>query len=414
MKSFDRIFDSPPHSPACVELRSSARGTESPSRIRPRLDVLDLLRGLVMIVMVLDHTRDFLGRSASNPRDVTESALFLTRWITHYCAPTFVFLAGISAFLYGSRGRSTGEVSRFLLTRGLWLAALEITVIKFAGTFSVRPDIYTLQVIWAIGWAMVALSALVFLPRWAVATFALIVVGGHNLLDAFKPADFGGAAWIWNLLHVSGIIKPVAGTTVYVLYPVLPWIGVIAAGYAFGPIMLLETSARRRWALALGAGAIVLFVALRATGAYGDPAARVHYDNLVPTLLSYLNCEKYPPSLHYLLMTLGPALLVLGLVGEVRGKLAGWVVTFGRVPMFYYVLHLFVVHAIAIVYAFAAQGDAAWLFTSKPFIVKPAIYGLSLPLVYLVWIGIVVTLYPACRSFAAVKQRRRDWWLSYL
>lgn len=367
-----------------------------------------------MVVMVLDHTRDYLGSSSPYPRDVTDTALFLTRWITHFCAPVFVFLAGVSAFLYGSRGRSKGEVSRFLFTRGCWLAAVELVVIKLAGSFSLRPDFFVLQVIWAIGCSMVVLAALIHLPRWAVAAFAVAVIGGHNLLDAIKPESWGGAAWVWNLLHVPARLHPVAGTTVFALYPLIPWVGVLAAGHAFGPVMLREARERRRVAGLLGAGAILLFVVLRGAYGYGDPADRVTQGGVLPSLLSWLNCEKYPPSLHYLLMTLGPALLALGWIGEVRGAVGRVIVTFGRVPMFYYVAHLFVLHALAVAYVLATGGDASWLFGGRPTLMKPEHYGVSLPLVYAVWLGVVAALYPACRWFAELKQRRKDWWLSYL
>jgi uncharacterized membrane protein len=364
--------------------------------------------------MVLDHARDFLGESAPNPRDVLDPALFLTRWVTHFCAPIFVFLAGTSAFLYGSRGRTTAEISRFLFTRGAWLVFLELTVVKLGWTLSLRPDFFVLQVIWAIGCAMIALAGLVHLPRWAIAAFSLAVVGGHNLLDGIKAETFGAAGWIWSVLHAPGFLQPFDGTKAFALYPLLPWIGVLAAGFAFGPNMLLAPAERRRRALTIGAVTLTLFVVLRATGLYGDPAPRVSYDAFIPALLSFLDCEKYPPSLLYLTMTLGPALLVLGLAGTVRPRWAAPVVTFGRVPMFYYVAHIFVLHALAVGYSLYARGEAAWLIGGTAPMDKPPGFGLSLPMVYAVSIAVVVGLYPACRWFAALKQRRKDWWLSYL
>ena len=381
---------------------------------RPRFEAIDLLRGLVMVVMVLDHTRDFLGGSIANPRNVLEPALFLTRWITHYCAPTFVFLAGVSAFLYGTRGRTTRELSRFLLTRGAWLVLLELTVIKFAGSFSLRPDFFTLQVIWAIGGSMIVLSALVLLPRGAIAMFAMLMIAGHNLLDGISAGKFGGAAWVWHLLHAPAMLKPAAGTTVYALYPLVPWMGVLAAGYAFGPVIVLAPSERQRVTLSLGAGALVVFIVLRTAGGYGDPMPRVQHEALLSSVLSFLNCEKYPPSLHYLLMTLGPAIILLALFERARGEIANVLITFGRVPMFFYVAHLLVLHALAVIYALGAQGQADWLFGGKPILAKPAGYGMSLPLVYAAWIVVVGALYVPCRWFAALKQRRGDWWLSYL
>jgi uncharacterized membrane protein len=363
---------------------------------------------------VLDHTRDYLGGSHPYPRDVTDTSLFLTRWVTHYCAPIFVFLAGVSAYLYGARGRTAAELSRFLATRGVWLIVLELTVIKVAGSFSFRPDFFTLQVIWAIGAAMIVLAALVHLPRWAIGAFGAALIGGHNLLDGITPSSWGGAAWVWHLLHVPTKLQPAAGTTVFALYPLIPWVGVLAAGYAFGPVMLREAAARRRIAVTLGAGAILLFVALRGGHGYGDPADRVAHESGLASLLSWLNCEKYPPSLHYLLMTLGPGLLALGLVGEVRGTVGRVLVIFGRVPMFYYVAHLYVLHALAVAYVLATHGSAGWLFGGKPTLAKPEGYGVSLLWVYVAWLAVVAALYPACRWFAGLKQRRKEWWLSYL
>lgn len=204
-------------------------------RARPRLDGIDFLRGLVMIVMVLDHTRDFLGVSSMNPRDVHEPVLFLTRWITHFCAPIFVFLAGISAFLYGARGRSRSEISRFLLTRGIWLVVIEMTVVRLGWTFSLTPDFLLFQVIWAIGASMIVLSGLIYLPRPAIAAFGLTLVLGHNLLDGIKAEDFGAAAWVWQFLHQPAMLQPTEGVTVFALYPLIPWVGVMALGYAVGP-----------------------------------------------------------------------------------------------------------------------------------------------------------------------------------
>jgi uncharacterized membrane protein len=403
-----------PQLPDAITPAPAAKPQTDATPARPRLDSIDLLRGLVMVVMVLDHTRDFLGTSAMNPRDVTDSALFLTRWMTHFCAPVFVFLAGVSAFLYGTRGRSKRELSRFLLTRGIWLVIIELTVIRFAAKFSLTLDFFVLQVIWAIGCSMIALAALVYLPRLAIGGFALALIGGHNLLDGIKPESFGSAGWVWHLLHAPAMLHPFPGTEILALYPLIPWIGVLAAGYVFGPVMLRSATERRRIAVTLGIASIALFAILRTTGLYGDPAPRVSYEALMPTLLSFLNCEKYPPSLLYLTMTLGPALIALGLIEQVRGKLAQTIVVFGRVPMLYYVAHLFVLHTLACVYALYTDGTAAWLIGGNVFAAKPPGYGFGLPGVYAIWISVVVALYPACRWFAALKQRRRDWWLSYL
>jgi uncharacterized membrane protein len=280
------------------------------TRVRPRLDSIDLLRGLVMALMALDHTRDFFGGSGWNPRDVTDPALFLTRWITHFCAPTFIFLAGLAAYLYGARGRSTPEVSRYLLTRGFLLIVLEFTVIRVAWTFNLRFDQLSAGVIWTIGASMIVLAGLIYLPRAVLAAVAVAMIAGHNLLDSVQAESLGSAGWVWHFLHQPGLVR-LDDVTVYVLYPLIPWIGVMAAGYAFGPVMKLDTKIRRRWLLRLGGAVIVGFVLLRATNLYGDPATWTKQDTWSATALSFLNCEKYPPSLLFLMMTLGPALLLL-------------------------------------------------------------------------------------------------------
>jgi len=381
---------------------------------RPRLDSIDLLRGLVMIIMALDHARDFFASSGANPRDVAEPALFLTRWITHFCAPTFVFLAGISAYLYGLRGRSTPELSRFLLTRGFWLIVIEFTLVRFGWRFAIDARLFVAQVIFAIGASMVAMSLLVWLPRWAVGVFGVAMMLGHNLLDGIRAEQFGGAAaFAWHVLHQQGLLSLGAGTKLYVLYPLIPWIGVMAAGYALGPLFQLDRSVRVRWLAALGAIVTTGFIVLRASNLYGDPAPWKSYDGTLPTVLSFLNCEKYPPSLLYLAMTLGPALLLLAAFEYVRGRIADWVIVYGRVPFLYYVMHLFLLHILAVAFSGATIGEVGWLFGGLPSN-KPAGYGLALPGVYAVWIMAVLALYPLCRWFATIKQQRRDWWLSYL
>jgi uncharacterized membrane protein len=392
---------------------SQAGASLSLGTARPRLDSIDLLRGLVMVIMALDHTRDFFSGSGMNPRDVADPALFLTRWVTHFCAPIFIFLAGVSAYLYGTRGRSTGDLSRFLFTRGFWLIVLEFTLVRFGWTFGFGTEFFVMQVIWAIGASMVALSALVWLPRAVIAAIAVAMIAGHNLLDAIHAADFGAAGWVWNILHEPKLLTLAPGSQVYALYPLIPWIGVMAAGFALGPVFLRAPAERRRTFFFMGAAITAGFVALRLTNLYGDPAPWAAQDTTLSTVLSMLNVEKYPPSLLYLMMTLGPGVLLLAAFEQAKGRLAGWITTFGRVPMLYYVAHVFLIHAAAVAFSWLATGDVAWLFGALPS-GKPAGYGLALPGVYAVWIAVVLTLYPLCRWFAGVKRRRSDWWLSYL
>ncbi len=397
--------------PEAMQTSIQMRGREGAAAIerapvpaaRTRLQSVDILRGLVMALMALDHTRGFFSDTGFNPRDVSEPALFLTRWITHFSAPTFVFLAGLSAYLYG-RGRDSGELSRFLLTRGLFLILIDITLIKFGWRFDFASFRLGAGIIFMIGASMMALAALIWLPRWAITAFALIMIAGHNLLDGVRGAMFGQAAWLWHLLHERGQATLGSGVDVYVLYPLIPWVGVMAAGYALGPVMQREPEARQRILLALGAAITLGFILLRLTNLYGDPAPWTVQETWLSTLLSFLNCEKYPPSLLFLMMTLGPALLLLAAFEHVRGRFAQVLSVFGRVPFFFYVAHIYLIHALAVVTAFAMTGA----FATRPQI------GFDLPAVYLVWLLVLLLLYPLCRWFAGLKQRHGEWWWSYL
>jgi uncharacterized membrane protein len=376
-----------------------------------RLDSVDLLRGLVMVVMALDHTRDFFSNARFDPTDLdrTTPAYFLTRWVTHFCAPVFVFLAGAGAYLYGSRGVSRPRLYRFLLSRGLWLVFLEVSVIHLAWSFSLMPGAMC-QVIWAIGWSMVTLSVLVFLPLTAIVTFGVALVAFHNSWDGIRSQEWGAWAPLWQVLHTRGMVQ-LGHYRLFIMYPLIPWVGVMACGYGFGAILRLEPHERRRQLVGLGLALVLLFVVLRAINRYGDPNPW-SFQKRGPefTVFSFLDCQKYPPSLLFLLMTLGPAVLALGLMRGTGGVLGRILVTFGRVPLFYYVLHIALIHGAAAGAAFLRYGgqmpQARWGM--------PHDYGYSLPAVYLIWLGVVAALYFPCRWFAGVKTRRRDWWLSYV
>lgn len=368
-----------------------------------RIASIDILRGLVMIIMALDHTRDFFSTSGFNPHNVMEPALFLTRWVTHLCAPTFIFLAGLSAFLYG-RGRDAGDLSRFLLIRGFWLILIDFTLIKFGWRFEVDPFRMTGGVIFVIGISMLALAALVWLPRWVIACMTFIMLAGHNLLDSVRADELGGASWALHLLHEPGLVPLGDGVNLYVLYPLIPWIGVMAAGYLLGPVTQLEGQARQRVLFQLGAVTTLSFIVLRATNLYGDPVPWMTQETWLATLLSFLNCEKYPPSLLYLMMTLGPALMLLASFEHVQDTFARSLATFGQVPFFYYVVHIYFIHLLAVATAFAMTGD----LTRTPAI------GLSLGGVYFVWLIVLVLLYPICRWFAELKENGRGRQWSYL
>jgi uncharacterized membrane protein len=411
MRSFSVIaLDQPAR---VVQPRVGNRALPCPSAARPRVNSIDLLRGLIMVLMVLDHTRDFFGSSAVDPRDVHDPALFLTRWVTHFCAPLFIFLAGLSAFLYGTRGRTRQEVSLFLFTRGAWLVLLELTVVLFGWTFNPAFNFFVLQVIWAIGWSMIALAGLIYLPRMVLAAVALAMIAGHNLLDGIRAEQLQSFGSLWFLVHESGFLQPLPGIKILALYPLVPWIGVMAAGYACGPVLNFPERQRRRWLVSVGIFLVGIFVVLRALNVYGDPAPWQSFPSWSASVLSFINCEKYPPSLLYLAMTLGPGLIGLALFESARGRLAGWLITFGRVPFFYYVAHIYLIHVVALAAAAFAGADLAWLF-QDPIGIKPDGYGVNLLPIYVLWLGFLLALYPFCRWFAALKQQRRDWWLSYL
>ena len=383
---------------------------------RVRLDSVDLLRGLVIVIMALDHARDYFTSARFDATDLTQTtaALFLTRWITHFCAPVFVFLAGTSAFLYHARGRSRGEVSRFLLTRGLWLVILELTVVRWAWNFNFNytTEMLFVQVIWVIGVSMIVLAGLIYLPMVAVAAVGIAMILGHNLLDGVTPESLGAWGPFWTLLHVQAAIPLDGGQVFLVLYPLVPWVGVMAAGYAFGTLLLRPERERRLMLLMLGGGLTLAFLLIRAWNVYGDPAPWSAQESAGRTVLSFLNTTKYPPSLQFLLMTLGPAIALLPLFERLTGRVARAVTVFGRVPLFFYVLHLYLVHAAALTVGTLAGFDPrsflhVWVF-------NPEGWGYGLPVVYLVWAGVILALYPACRWFAGVKARRRAVWLSYI
>lgn len=382
-------------------------------KARPRLNSIDLLRGLAIVLMALDHARDFFGASGQNPRDIAQPALFLTRWITHFCAPTFILLAGVSAYLYGTHGRNTCEISWFLLTRGLWLIFIEFTVVGFGWTLSFGSGVFIAQVMWAIGGSMIILAGLVYLPRSAIAAVALVIIAGHDLFDGIRAESLGSASWLWNLLHQPALLQVSLRVKLLVIYPLLPWPAVMAAGYIMGPLYKRAPEYRHLSLVCAGGALIVGFIVLRATNFYGDPVGWSKQATSLGTLLSFIDCEKYPPSLLFLMMTLGPALILLALFERTDGIVARSLTTFGRVPFLFYVVHLPFLHALAVVLAWFTQGDVGWmfgLFVSN----KPVGYGLSLFGIYAAWISALLMLYPLCSWFAALKARRHDWWLSYL
>jgi uncharacterized membrane protein len=379
-----------------------------------RLTSIDMLRGLVMVIMALDHVRDMLTSPRAEMLDFGDAGapLFFTRWVTHLCAPTFVLLAGVSAYLYGAKSDSRRELFRFLVTRGAWLVFVELTIVSFAWNFNIGPQSVTiLQVIWAIGASMIVLALLIWLPLPAIAGVGLAMVLGHNLLDAIQPSAESASA-AWHLLHIQGFLILGGAPVAFVGYPLVPWIGVMALGYAIGPIFVGARPDRARRLMGAGLLMVLAFLALRAPGLYGEPGPWQSHGAFVSTLVDFLDTTKYPPSLQFLLMTLGPALLLLGAFERVSGRIADALVLVGRVPFFFYVAHLYVIHGVALAVG-AAQGFSVSEI-AVAFIAYPAGFGIGLAGVYLAWIAIVLALFPACRWFAGVKARRSEWWLSYL
>jgi uncharacterized membrane protein len=387
------------------------RVSDPVTSIASRVTSLDVMRGLVMVLMAIDHVRVYSGLPAGGPTP----GMFFTRWVTHFCAPAFVFFAGTSAFLSG-RTRSRSDLSRYLLIRGGWLVLLELTVIRVAWTFNLDYAHYILAgVIWMLGVCMMLLAALVWLPVAAVATFGLAMLAGHNVVDLLQPAQ---ASPILQFLYVGGVFRiGPDGPFVAVLYSIVPWIGVMAAGYAFGAIMLRRVDERRRLCLTIGLAAIALFVVLRGLDVYGDPRHWRAGPAAVPVLFRFVNTTKYPASLLFLLMTLGPAIALLPLAERARGAAGRVLGVFGRVPLFYYLLHIPVIHAAAVVVSLAREGRVnPWLFGNHPMMPPPVPdgYAWPLPLLYLVFAAVMAILYVPCRWFAGVKAERRSGLVRYL
>jgi uncharacterized membrane protein len=382
---------------------------------RVRIESIDVVRGVIMIIMALDHTRDFFGHPGVNPTDpaTTTVPLFFTRWITHFCAPVFFTLTGTGAYL-ALRKKSKRELSWFLFSRGVWLIFLEVGAVRCLGwQFNFDYHVMILNVLWALGWAMIVLSGLVYLPAWAVATFGVLLIATHNLFDSVDSSN-----WLWTILHSPNFLLNRPGHTVLVAYVLIPWVGVTAAGYGLGQIFSWPSARRKAFLLPLGLALTASFIIFRAINIYGDPQHWSAQKSAAFTVLSFLNTSKYPPSLLYLLMTLGPALLFLWAVDAGTPRWLRPALTIGKVPMFYYLLHIPLIHLIAVAVCYARYGHVHWMFESPTLaqfpITPPPGWGYSLPIVYLVWAIVVLTLYPLCRWFAALKQHRSDAWLSYL
>ncbi len=388
------------------------------SLIKPRIESIDLLKGLVMVVMALDHVRDYFHYSAFmfDPADPTQSTLpiFFTRWITHFCAPAFSFLAGLSAFMVGKR-KTKKELSVFLLKRGLWLVFIEMTIVNFAWYFDIYFRSPGLLVIWSLGISMIVLAALIHLPRKLILLFSLLFIFGHNLLDNIQNA--GNV--LWAILHHFSIFKLTEGVEFIVAYPLIPWIAVMALGYYFGSFYdnSFDSINRKKTFNVIGISALVLFIIIRFINYYGDPIPWKDDNTTTKDLISFLNPSKYPPSLLFLLMTLGATFLFLANAEKLKGKMVDFFSTFGRVPFFYYILHIYLIHLVALL--FAELSGFGWQIMILPDWVTemPTLKGYGFPLwvVYAVWVGVILLLYPVCKKFDKYKQAHKaKWWLSYL
>lgn len=397
------------------------RGFEADRRIQ-RIPSIDFLRGVVVIIMALDHVRMYFGHGTwySEPTNLstTTPLLFFTRWITHFCAPVFVFLTGTSAFLYGSNQTRTSKVAWYLFTRGLWLVFAELMVVNFAWTFDITFSFRILQVIWAIGLSMIILSALVFLPIKAIMVLGVIIIFGHNLLDSIEVHGTSASDLIWYVLHQPNTLF-LGNTIVSLVYPVLPWLGLMTLGYGFGMLYASDDSeaTRRRWLLGIGLGAMLLFISLRGFNLYGEPREWSTQRSFIFTVMSFLNTTKYPPSLHFLLMTMGPALVFLAWSEKIQSRFTSPVVIFGRVPLFFYIIHLYLIHALALLALVFSGRDWHEYILSAQELGSGTLsnFGLSLEAVYLIWILVIMLLYPLCKWYQTYKEENPDkWWLSYL
>ncbi|MBL0742670.1 DUF1624 domain-containing protein [Chryseolinea lacunae] len=388
---------------------------------KPRISSIDMMRGIVMVIMALDHTRDYFHIDAFtfDPTDLTKTSpiLFFTRWITHFCAPTFVFLSGLSARI-SRQNKTVKELSRFLLTRGLWLVVLEVTVVRFGLLFNFYYDFTMLQVIWAIGASMMVLSALVYLGDRTVLVVGLVIVFVHNALELINVSPESAWSAPWAMLVRAGFFPVVPDHFIGVPYPVLPWLGIMLTGYGLGTWYTKGFDATRRQTLLLrcGLGALALFVVLRFINVYGDAAPWSVQKDALFTFMSFINCSKYPVSLLFTLMILGQTLIILSLLERRKWKAAPFFLVYGRVPLFYFLAHFYLIHLCAILYRVAAGTPFSEIdfHFSKGFGGIAAGTGVSLPWVYFVWISVVLVLYPVCAWYNRYKSTHKDWWLSYL
>ena len=390
-----------------------------------RIESIDLLRGIVMVLMALDHTRDFFHAAAltDDPLNLatTTPELYFTRWVTHFCAPIFVFLSGVSIYLQSQR-KTKKELSAFLFKRGLWLILAEVVIITFAWTFNPFYNFIGLQVIWAIGISMVILAAAIRLPFNLVLLIGLVIVFGHNLLDVPESAPGFKAGFFWDLLHHGhfAIYNLGEKNILAIVYPFLPWTGLMLLGYCTGVFYNTKYTAerRRRIFILSGISLLIFFAALRYSNFYGDPMPWSGQNNGLLTFFSFINVQKYPPSLLYMCVTIGPALILLALIENVKNVFSKTMIVFGRTAFFYYIIHIFLIHILCAIFFFTrghSLQTAIDAMENVPFLFQIPGEGYSLLVVYLVWIGVIVILYPVCKWYDKYKTAHKErWWLSYL
>lgn len=388
-----------------------------------RIKSIDLLRGIAIIVMALDHVRDYFhaDQFLYDPTDMsqTNASLFFTRWITHFCAPAFVFLAGTSAFLVGER-KTKKELSAFLFKRGLWLVLLEIIFINFAWSFNPAFPFFRLQVIWALGFCMVMMSGVIYLPAKVILVIGLLLLFGHNLFDNIHATGNSFKDFLWAALHERKRFY-IGGYTVGTAYPIIPWFCIMVLGYCFGSLYKkgMNASLRKKYLLSIGSSAIALFLLLRAINNYGDMEPWSVQKSFILTVCSFLNVTKYPPSLLYALMTLGPSIILLALLEKPLNSFGKIIIPIGRVPLFFYILHIFLIHLLAVIAIILSGRPWTDMITTgglngkdSPWLIG---YGFPLGIVYMVWLLVVFMLYPLCKWYDAYKTKHKEkWWLSYL
>ena len=386
-----------------------------------RIESIDFLRGLVMIIMALDHVRDyfFFGSFTSNPTDLdsTTPLLFYTRIITHYCAPVFVLLTGTSAYLYGAK-KNKHDLSKFLLTRGIWLIFLEIIVNNFIWFFDPSYSLIVLQVIWAIGFSMLFLSGIIYFSNKIISVIGLVIICFHNLFDTFVFEGQSPYAILWYFLHQQSMIKISEHTSLVFGYPIIPWVGLMALGYVMGSLYTEYQSKERTLLLMkFGIYSVLAFIILRLTNFYGEPNHFAIQEKISFSVMALFNTTKYPPSLLYLLMTIGPSLILLSIIEKYKNKITDFFIVFGKVPLFYYFSHVFLIHITAIIFLIIENKDYNIMLNMTPFLPNQyqlMEYGYPLWVVYLVWVIVILILYPICNKYMKYKSNSKKWWLSYL